>query len=133
MKMTVKSPPTLPIPRLCQHISQLSPQRREENQILRPGAPVRGFVLWVLRGLELRRAAPLTRDGGRRFHVVPEPAAGPGGDVKLVCLVEVGGALGEGDVERGLAGQRPGGDGGVDEVAAPGGGVAGHEEGDCGV
>lgn len=59
-----------------------------------------------------------------------QPDSGVG--VELVCFVEVGGAGGEGDVERGLAGEGPGREGGMDKVGAPGGAVAGHEEGCCG-
>lgn len=53
-----------------------------------------------------------------------------GGVVEEVGFVEVGGVVGGGQVEWGFAGQGPGFEGGVDEVGAPGGGVAGGKEGD---
>ncbi len=67
-----------------------------------------------------------TPAGSRRLatHGLSEPEEG--GRVKCVCFIDVAAFFRGGEVERWLACQCPGGDAGVDKVAAPGGGMAGH-------
>lgn len=133
MEVTIEPPPTLLISRILQMLFQRVLQLLKEHQVLRPLSAVLTFELGVLAHPMHTGARSHFLDSLCIFHISLQPRRRARGDIKLVGLVQVRGALGQRDMERGFAGKGPGGNFRVDQVRAPRGGVAGHEEAGGGV
>jgi hypothetical protein len=131
VEVAIEPPPTLLIPSSLKILLQGCFELLKENKVLRPLTPILALKFWILARPVLAGSTSTRLNRLYIFHITTEPGHRTRLDVEFIRLIEIGRALGEGNVDGRFAGQSPCGDFRVDEVGAPWCGVAGHEKADC--